>query len=152
MYLSCDIIAGLDSQATPLIAVGSLIAIIGSMILFNLRSLKKCFSILGKRMDKQEKDLGNRMDKQEKDIKENTNKITSIASSMSACKLDCERTFVPSEAFLRETGFTRRSLDKVSSLLAVLSGKLTVIEQLPKICGDISRSIISEMKKEIKDD
>ena len=65
---------------------------------------------------------------------------------MRDCKIDCERTFVNTELFLRETGFTRRSMDKLTGSVNRIEGKLTVVEKLPQIVGQISREIVKEMR------
>ena len=68
----------------------------------------------------------------------------------SDCKVDCERSFVNKELFLRETGFSRRTLENVTAAINKLDGKLTVVEKLPQIVGDISRSIVKEMSNGAK--
>ena len=54
--------------------------------------------------------------------------------------------YVNTEVFLRETGFARRTLEHLTSAVSNLDGKLTVVDKLPQICGDISRAIVREMK------
>ena len=81
-----------------------------------------------------------------KKVREVPHKAKDISACLVRKRDDCERSFVDKELFLRETGFTRRTLEAVSSSLNKLDGKLTVVEKLPKICGDISREIVREMK------
>lgn len=109
--------------------VGAAIVIVGSLIVLNLRSIKHCV-----------KGVDNRITKTE-------GKVESVQLNFAACQVNCERTFVPKEAFLRETGFQRRSLDNLTAGMNRLEGKLTVVEQLPKIVGDISREVVKEMNK-----
>ena len=108
--------------------VGAAGGIIGALLLLYLRSIKACIRKADDRSEKTKSD------------------VAGLETKMSQCKTDCERSFVDKELFLRETGFTRRTLEAVSSSLNKLDGKLTVVEKLPKICGDISREIVREMK------
>lgn len=117
------------------VIVGGCISVIGAMIAFNLRSIKKCLS-----------GLGLRIDKQDDRIEKTRDEVIALSGSMSACKIDCDRTFVNSEVFLRETGFARRTMENVTSAVNRVEGKLTVVEKLPQICGNISREIVKEMK------
>ncbi len=118
-----------------MVVIGGCVSIVGALIVVNLRSIKKCLS-----------GLGLRIDKQDDRIEKTRDEVTALSGSMSACKIDCDRTFVNSEVFLRETGFARRTLENVTSAVNRVEGKLTVVEKLPQICGDISREIVKEMK------
>jgi hypothetical protein len=69
-----------------------------------------------------------------------------LGTDFQKCKVDCERSYVKTEVFLRETGFARRALEGLTASVNRLDGKLTVVEKLPQICGDISRNIVKEMK------
>ena len=69
-----------------------------------------------------------------------------MGADFSKCKVDCERNFVNSEIFLRETGYTRRSVQSLTESVNRMEGTLRVVEKLPQICGDISREIVKEMK------
>ena len=108
--------------------VGGCLAIVGSLIVLNLRSIKHCL----RNQDRQ-------VEKTQDDIKQ-------LQTNFMSCKIDCDRTFVQSEVFLRETGFARRALESLTASINRLDGKLTVVEKLPQICGDISREIVKEMK------
>jgi hypothetical protein len=108
--------------------VGGCLAIVGSLIVLNLRSIKNCLRSQNKQVENTQVDL------------------KQLQTGFADCKLDCDRTFVKSEVFLRETGFTRRALEDLTASASRLEGKLTVVDQLPKICGDISREIVKEMK------
>ncbi len=115
--------------------IGAAIVVVGSLIVLNLRSIKDCLRSYGKRIDKQD----NQIEKAQTDVK-------IVQTDFSVCKVDCERSFVNKELFLRETGFTRRTLENVTAAVNRLDGKLTVVEKLPQICGDISREIVKEMR------
>ena len=110
------------------VLVGGCLAIVGSLIVFNLRSIKQC------------------LQKNREDVKKPQNDVRVLQTNFAGCKIDCDRTFVTSEHFLRETGFTRRTLESLTATVNRLEGKLTVVEKLPQICGDISREIVKEMK------
>lgn len=118
-----------------IVVVGGCLAIVGSLIVLNLRSIKGCLRNFTERMNRQDKTISN----VQRDI-------MNLQSTYTACRLDCDRTFVGGEVFLRETGFARRSLESLTASVNRLDGKLTVVEKLPQICGDISRAIVSEMK------
>lgn len=115
--------------------VGSAAALVGTLIVLNLRSIKHCV-----------RKLGSRIDKQDENIEKTGDKVQTLQTQFAVCKDDCHRTFVDGEVFLRETGFARRTLEKVTASVNRLDGKLTVVEKLPQICGDISREIVKEMK------
>lgn len=116
------------------VLVGGCLAIVGSLIVLNLRSIKHCLRSQDKQVEKTQDD------------------VRELQTGFGACKVDCDRTFVKSEVFLRETGFQRRSLDRLNASVNRLEGKLTIVEQLPKICGDILREIVKEMKNGEKND
>ena len=117
------------------IIAAALLAIVGSLIVLNLRSIKSCIRSFTQRVDKQD----NQIEKAKDDMK-------SLGKDFTKCKVDCERSFVSAELFLRETGFTRRSIETLNQSVNRMEGKLTVVEKLPQICGDISREIVKEMK------
>ena len=110
------------------VLVGGCLTIVSSLIVLNLRSIKHCL----RNQDKQ-------VDKTQADVKQ-------LQINFMNCKIDCDRTFVQSEVFLRETGFARRALESLTASINCLDGKLTVVEKLPQICGDISKAIVKEMK------
>ena len=119
----------MDVPLSAVIAiVGMLVAIVGSLIVVNLHSIKACITKLSDRLDKQD-DL-----------------ISSINLRQSASTIDSEREFVRGETFLRETGFLRRSLEQLTASLNRIEGNLKVVELLPDICGDIARKIVHEFK------
>jgi hypothetical protein len=120
--------------------VGMLVAIVGTLIVVNLHSIKGSVTDLGTRLQKQDESVST--------IAHSQAAITIEAQrNQTECKVDCEREFVRSEVFLRETGFLRRSLDSVSAATTRIEGNLKVVELLPQICGDIARKIVHEFKE-----
>lgn len=69
-----------------------------------------------------------------------------LTKGMADCKVDCDRRFVDTELFLRETGFQRRAIETLSASINRLEGKLTVVDKLPQISGEIARQVVREMK------
>lgn len=112
------------------VVVGACLSLVGALIVANLRSIKKCISKFGTRLTDCEK------------------AVQKVNLNMANCKTDCERNFVNSEVFLRETGFVRRGLENVTTAVNRMEGKLGVTEQLPQICGEIASKMAKEMKKE----
>lgn len=115
--------------------IGSAVVVVGSLIVLNLRAIKQCV-----------RSLGGRINKQDTQIEKAQREVKTLHTGFANCKVDCERTFVNKELFLRETGFARRTLEDLSTSVNRLDGKLTVVEKLPQICGNISREIVKEMK------
>lgn len=108
--------------------VGALLSVVGGLIVLNLKSIKNCLRSVTDRLNKQE----SRIDKTSDEVK--------------ALQINCERTFVPNELFLRETGFARRSMENATASINRVEGKLDVVDKLPQICGDISREIVKQMQ------
>lgn len=100
--------------------VGVLIAIIGSLILLNLRSINKYISNLSARVDAQDK-------------------------SIAEIKRDFART-VSKEDWVRSEAFTREKLDRLGNILSRMEGKLDIVEKIPQIAGSIAREIASQIK------
>jgi len=107
-------------------------ALIGGLVLLNLRQLKHS--------------LG----KQEQRVENARAAVTTLTKEMSVCKVDCERSFVSAELFLRETGLARRTMENLTTSISRMEGTLTVVEKIPQICGDITRAVISEMNNGAK--
>lgn len=120
--------------------VGMLVAIVGTLIVVNLHSIKGSVT-----------DLNARIQREDESVTSLTHSQAAITieaqRNQTQCKVDCEREFVRSEVFLRETGFLRRSLDNVSAATTRIEGNLKVVELLPQICGDIARKIVHEFKE-----
>lgn len=117
------------------VLIGGCLAIVGSLIVLNLRSIKNCV-----------RTFTTRVDKQDKQIEKTKDNMKSLGTDFVKCKVDCERSYVSAELFLRETGYTRRSMQTLTESVNRMEGKLTVTEKLPQICGEISREIVKEMK------
>jgi len=113
----------------------ALLGTVGSLIIFNLRSIKGCVRSFTQRVDRHETKL-----------EKVGEKLNTVNTEFARCKVDCERSFVNSEIFLRETGYTRRSIQSLTESVNRMEGSLRVVEKLPQICGDISREIVKEMK------
>jgi hypothetical protein len=115
----------------PIIAtvVGSILSLLNALILFSIKHLTD-------RLDRQDAAIA--------DIKTN-NEI--LVTALANCKVDCHRNFVTGEAFLRETGFMRRTLEMQTAALNRMEGQLSITEKLPEIVGEISRNIVREMKE-----
>ena len=107
-------------------------AIIGGLVLMNLKTLKDCIV------------------KQDNEVKQMREAITTHREALSACQVKCRSEFVSSELFLRETGFTRRSMEHLTASVNRMEGQLTIADKLPAICGDIARSIIAEVNNGAK--
>src|SRR4030042_3536014 len=115
-------ISGFPSAAAVALA---LIGVIGSFIILYLRSIKSELKIFTDRLEKTQDGL------------------SVVRTEFANCKVDCERNFISWELFLRETGYTRRSIENLTQSVNRMEGTLKVVEKLPQICGDISRSIVS---------
>jgi len=106
----------------------ALLAVVGSLIVVNLHGIKACINKLVNRVDGQDKVISRLSDRQ------------------AACKIDCERQFVKSEVFLRETGFQRRAMEGLTASVNRVEGNLKVVEKLPEISGQIARQVVAEFK------
>ena len=128
--------------SVAIVIAAALLSIIGSLIVVNLRAIKSCVRSFTQRVEKQEKQA----EKTEQSLNKTNDEIKSLNNDFTKCKVDCERSFVRDESFLRETGFLRRSMDTLTQSVNRMEGSLRVVEKLPQICGDISREIVKEMK------
>jgi len=111
-----------------IVLFSTLLSIISSLILINLQSIKNSIRSFGLRIDKHETEL------------------KTLRSELSQYKIDCEKTFVDGGLFLRETGWLRRSFEQLISSVNRLEGKLTIADKLPEICGEITRTIVAELR------
>ena len=114
----------MENQMPWNLVVGALLSLVGGLIIFYLRSIKQTLEMYGKRTDRNELD-----------IKTLTNQVTT-------CKIDCNRTTVSKEDWVRSEGYTRTELKQISQAIANLSGKLEVTAKLPEICGKIAQQIV----------
>lgn len=108
--------------------VGMLVSIVGTLIVVNLHSIKSSVSDVASRLNRQD------------------TKIVAAVAEQKDCKVDCERRFVSTELFLRETGHSRHAMEQLTASVNRLEGKFTIVEQIPQIAGNIARQVVSEMK------
>lgn len=104
-----------------LLIFGLILSGLGTLIVWNLRSII------------------HRLDSQDK-------KVDYLEKAFLTCKQNCLQTFVDKEDWLREAGNNRQTLGEVTNTLSRMEGKMGVMEQLPAICGNIAREIAREMK------
>jgi len=119
----------MDTGAIIATVIGILSALVGGLVLLNLRALSQTI-----------RDLSSRSERHD-------NEIRQIRTDMSECKVDCDRNTVSKEDWVRSEGYTRRGLERLSEQMAGLDGKMTVVEKLPEISAQIARAVASEMKK-----
>lgn len=103
--------------------------LVGGLIVINLKAIKKCLGTLVSRADRQD------------------DRIAAAEQGFAACKIDCSRTTVSKEDWVRSEGYTRRRLDDVNATLNRMDGKLGVAERLPEICGRIASEVIKQTKE-----
>ena len=108
--------------------ISALAAIVGALVILNLRSLSACITRIKSRQDKQDGEL------------------KGLAKQMSACKQDCDRNTVSKEDWVRSEGYTRRGIDKLSQQLAAMDGKWSIVDRLPEICSRVARETAKELK------
>ena len=115
--------------------VSAFAMVVGGLVLLYLRSIKQDL-----------RSLSLRNDKQDGQIAENRERAESIRGEMAACRIECERSTVSKEDWVRSEGYTRDELRKVAAILNRLEGKLEVVEKLPEICGQIAREVVTQVK------
>jgi hypothetical protein len=74
-------------------------------------------------------------------------RITVLSEKMSVCKIDCDRSMVSKEDWVRAEGYTRQLLEKVSLQLAEMQGQIQITDKMPEIVGQIVRQVVSEIRK-----
>ena len=122
------------------IIVGFLLSLVGGMIVFYLRSIKQFLD-----------GMNTRLDKQDNRIEASQAEVNRMARQFAACKIDSQREFVTAESFIKSESYTRKKLDKIAESFAAMEGQLKVVEQLPKIIGQITREVVMQVKN-TKDD
>jgi hypothetical protein len=110
--------------------VSAMASLVGALVLLNLRSLAITI-----------RELKGDQGDQAKDIRE-------LNMKFAACKVDCDRNTVSKEDWVRSEGYTRRGLDKLSQQMALMDGKLEVVQKLPEIAGGVARAVVAEMRKD----
>lgn len=116
------------------VIIGGCLAIVGSLIVFNLRSIKSCLSSFTQRIDRQ--DIL---------IEKAGDEVKGLTTNMSACKVDCDRNTVSKEDWVRSEGYTRKEIKELASTLNRIEGKITVVEKIPEICGGIVREVVTQL-------
>jgi len=116
------------------VLVGGCLAIVGSLIVLNLRSIKSCLSSFTQRIDRQ--DIL---------IEKAGDEVRGLTMNMSACKVDCDRNTVSKEDWVRSEGYTRKEIKELASTLNRIEGKITVVEKIPEICGGIVREVVTQL-------
>ncbi len=108
--------------------VSALAAIVGAMVIQNLRLLSACIKEVKGRQDTQD------------------GQMRTLSASFTACKQDCDRNTVSKEDWVRSEGYTRRGIDKLSQQLAAMDGKWSIVDRLPEICSRVARETAKELK------
>jgi len=98
-------------------------ALIGLLVLWNLR-------MLARRLDEHERRL---------------DRIETEQKFLAGRKENCQQEFAPVGQFLRESGYTRKRLDETIEAVRALGGKLEIVSQLPQIAGQIASQTVKEM-------
>ncbi|RKY12668.1 MAG: hypothetical protein DRP65_00485 [Planctomycetota bacterium] len=109
--------------------VGSAIAVVGGMIVFNLRTIKSSLCEFGKRLNNQDE------------------KIAEVFAAQTKCQRECTNRYVDKVDFIRNVNKQERSLDSLVKLVSEIKGSMRAFEQLPKMSGEIAREIVKELKK-----
>ncbi len=118
------------------VIAGSAAAIVGALIVLNLRSIKSCL-----------RSFAQRIDRQDTQIEKCEDEVKTLNKNISVCKTDCDRTNVSKEDWVRSEGYTRKELKEVTTILNKLDGKLEVVSKLPEICGSIAREVAIQVKQ-----
>jgi len=118
----------MENQLPWNIIVAALLSLVGGLIIFYLRSIKQCLTTLGQRIDRSETD------------------IKQITRQIADCKVDCQRTTVSKEDWVRGEAVSRGELKNITTCLNRMEGKLTVVERLPDICGQIAGQIAAKFQ------
>jgi len=126
----------MENQMSWDIIVNFLLSIIGGMIIIYLRSIKQGLAVFSQRIDQQDSRIA-----------ESENELKKITQRISDCKVDCNRTTVSKEDWVRGEAVSRSELKTVTSILNRMEGQLTIIEKLPDICGQIASQIAAKFQK-----
>ena len=90
--------------------------------------------------------IQNQLDNHEANLKLHSEQITRLQTEAARCKVDCTQTFTSNEAFVREAGFMRRTIEAHTQILAEVKGTLQIVNRMPEISGQIAQSIVREMR------
>lgn len=108
--------------------VSGMAAMVGALVILNLRSLSACIKEIKGRQDTHD------------------GQMRKLGEKFAACKVDCDRNTVSKEDWVRSEGYTRQAMGRLSDQLSRMDGKLSVVEKLPDICGAIARQVGEQIK------
>jgi hypothetical protein len=120
------------------IGVGVFASILSGIVLMYLRQIKDS---LDERIAQQDDAIAAARREGEKAAAA----VADLAKQFAACRLASTDKFVPTETWLREAGVTRERLDLLYGAVKELSGKFEIVEQMPKIAGQIARETVREV-------
>ena len=112
------------------ILLSAFVGLIGTLIVLYLRKISQ-------QMTQQLSAQDARIKTVEDDLKE-------AASRKDKCRQD----FVDKVDYIREVTKLEKLQTKQLEVLCELKGSMTVIEQMPKICGNIATQVVKQMQKE----
>ncbi len=95
--------------------LGALLALVSSLILVNLKGLKACVTKLDARIDLQD------------------SRLQIFERTMKDCKIDCDRSNVSKEDWVRSESYTRTELKSIGQTLARVEGQIGMMDKLPQI-------------------
>lgn len=122
--------------------IGSIIAsVIGALVLRN-QSLQ----------DNRWQELRELIRLQDTRIEDHGREIKEVKVAAANCKISCTQTFTTNEAFVREAGFMRRTIEAHTQVLAEIKGTLQVVNRIPEVAGQIAANIVREMKSTSKEE
>jgi predicted methyltransferase len=113
------------------VIIGGLLSIVGALIIYNLGCISKKLSAINIRLDQQD------------------GRITTVekfGGKLADCQVECSRTNVSKEDWVRSEALTRQKLDAVAETMAKINGKLEIVQQLPDIAGRIAREVANALK------
>jgi len=108
--------------------IGSLAALVGALVLWNLRLLREEMRKFSVRVEK------------------NETSIEKLQNTFSARRIDCDREFATKEEYVRSESYTRAKLDQVLSTVARMEGALKISAKMPEIIGQVVREIVRELQ------
>lgn len=111
-----------------LIILGVAFTAISAMVAYYLSTIKQTMEKYGSRIDGHDE------------------KFLQLNSKLDLCKVGCQQDMVGKVDWVRSEGYTRKLLQDQTALINQLLGKMSVVEQMPQICGQIAREIASQMK------
>jgi len=86
-----------------------------------------------------------RIEMVEQENKHRLELVEAETRKLSDRKQECQRDFISTAQFVRETGYTRSRLDETVEGLRELSAKFDFAARLPEICSKIAAETVKEM-------